>query len=155
VWARIPGGDAGRRLATAAHERRTRTDRALARPPAPGTVGDALATIHLDPTRISALAPVLDDPRLDLADRIELLVTAFQATRDPEHLVAARSAAAALIAQRRTTGAWLAAPLVDRTHLSIVSGLSGVLLAFARAHSPSIGSVRLLELDREPVTGPY
>lgn len=83
--------------------------------------------------------PVLaGDPRASLADLV-MTLAARDAFRVPALTDRARMIADAIVTRRRETGRWLDDPYVaDRYHLSAISGLSAVALAFARLDAPEL-----------------
>ena len=68
-----------------------------------------------------------------------MTLAARDAFRVPALTGRARMIADAIVTRRRETGRWLADPYVaDRYHLSAISGLSAVALAFARLDAPEL-----------------
>ncbi len=77
-------------------------------------------------------------PRASLADLV-MTLAARDALRVPALTDRVRMIADAIVTRRRETGRWLDDPYVaDRYHLSAISGLSALALAFARVDAPEL-----------------
>jgi len=83
-------------------------------------------------------AVLAGEPRPSLPDLV-MTLAARDAFRVPALTDRVRSIADAIVMRRRETGRWLEDPYVaDRYHLSAISGLSALALAFARIDAPEL-----------------